>query len=80
MHGRWIIVGTLCACATVALAQPQGEAIGFHQAQLQAHQNDPVNPDLIDGPVRVPRGALSGPCRTVFGYLPYWESASNIQW
>ncbi len=24
--------------------------------------------------------ALPRPCKTIFGYLPYWESAANIRW
>jgi hypothetical protein len=24
--------------------------------------------------------SVPGPCRTIFGYLPYWESAANIRW
>src|SRR6478735_4802565 len=25
-------------------------------------------------------GGLPGPCKTIFGYLPYWEIAANIRW
>jgi len=82
MHRVLQIVGWVCALATAAYAQENSVPLSYHHAQWLAHRDTPVNQDLIDGPVILPstRGTTSGPCRTVFGYLPYWESAANIQW
>jgi spore germination protein YaaH len=81
MRRSSLIVGMVYALSTAALAQEEQAPISFHHAQWLAHRDDPVNRDLIGGPVVVsPRGVTPGPCRTVFGYLPYWESAANIQW
>lgn len=61
------------------------QPISLHHAALLEHINDPTSPDLIGDPALrgiaqpLARG-LTGPCRTVFGYLPYWESSANIQW
>ena len=62
------------------------EPVSLHHAALLEHKDDPTSPDLIGDPSL--RGAIQpiitrgvgGPCRTVFGYLPYWESSANIQW
>jgi len=84
----WVCAGLFCgglaggrATASGLAAEPAAP-VSFHHAQLLAHQNDPVNPDLISGPVPAPanRSAVTGPCKIVFGYLPYWESSANIQW
>ncbi|MCB9850864.1 MAG: hypothetical protein H6817_09195 [Phycisphaerales bacterium] len=58
------------------------EPMSLHYMEWLKHRDDPVNPKLINGPIAVPRQSSTGPavCRTVFGYLPYWEDPDNIQW
>lgn len=81
MRWAWIAVWA-CACAVGARGESGEKPMSLHQAEWRAHRDDPVNPELIDGPVAVPaaRGVSNRPCRTIFGYLPYWETAANIQW
>ena len=56
-----------------------------HQLALEENRDVPTQPDLL-GPAGVPiiplqvQRQVSGPCATIFGYLPYWESAANIHW
>ncbi|GJM24451.1 MAG: hypothetical protein DHS20C16_08660 [Phycisphaerae bacterium] len=68
-----------------ALADESIKPVSLHHAALLEHKDEPTSPDLIGDPTHrgtsqpLARGA-TGPCRTVFGYLPYWESSANIQW
>jgi len=88
MPGYWCVGAMWCASA---VAQPivdiepiTGSSV--HQRALETHRFEPTSPDLIgDGGVPIPlqprddlRGG--GPCRTIFGFLPYWETAENVQW
>lgn len=65
----------------------QQRVVSVHQAELEVHRFSPTSPDLVGPPglESVPlqprsfRGT-SGPCRTVFGFLPYWETSDNIRW
>lgn len=53
-----------------------------HRADHEAMRDQPTHPDLLRGagePI-VPRGARAVSCPTVFGYLPYWESAANVRY
>jgi len=50
-----------------------------------AHRNAPTSPDLLgaanETPIPLPTPAGSArPCATVFGYLPYWESAQYLRY
>lgn len=59
--------------------------ISPHQQALEEHGDTPTHPDLL-GPPGEPilplqaRRDAAGLCATIFGYLPYWESAANIHW
>jgi spore germination protein YaaH len=59
--------------------------VSVHHAELLAHEGAPTHPDLLGSgkeallPLQRVTTA-TGPCKTVFGYLPYWESSANIQW
>ncbi|MCP4589484.1 MAG: glycoside hydrolase family 18 protein [bacterium] len=65
--------------------QPERTLMSPHQRALHEHRFDATSPDLI-GPADTPHtplrqtAATYRPCSTVFGFLPYWESSSNIQW
>lgn len=52
---------------------------------IDAHRGAPVSPALLarSGEPIIPlqpRSVLPRPCRTVFGYLPYWESPDNVRY
>jgi spore germination protein YaaH len=70
----------LCCPAWAAGAEPPG----LHVLELARHKNVPTSPDLIGSEGEVV--ALDGPsvsatpCKTIFGYLPYWSSSSNIRY
>jgi spore germination protein YaaH len=79
----------LVAVVVVAVAPVRGqdaiEPISLHQLELEAHRNVPTSPDLIGSGTRsiMPlqtRAAGTQLCRTVFGYLPYWESSANLRY
>ncbi len=78
-------VPTADSASKATLVDESFEPVGLHHAALLEHINDPTSPDLIGDPSHqgtpqpIARG-VTGPCRTVFGYLPYWESSANIQW
>lgn len=65
-----------------APAQPEPKSI--HQLDWEAHRDAPTSPSLLAerGAAPLPLGARGSthPCRTIFGYLPYWCSASNLQY
>ncbi len=75
------------AITGVAFAQVPDDLVQLpvHQRALETHRDTPTSPDLI-GPrdaVLIPlqtRDLPSHPCATVFGYLPYWESAANLRY
>lgn len=83
---KWgIFVALVLICADASLAQHG--ATGVHQLEWQAHRFDAPSPDLIGSSnlkpkaLRIAQAASeSRPCRTVFGFLPYWESSANIRW
>ncbi len=58
------------------------EARSVHRTDANAMRDTPTHPDLLRdaGQPIVPRGTSAGPCATVFGYLPYWESAANVRY
>ncbi|MCA9256346.1 MAG: hypothetical protein KDA33_11950, partial [Phycisphaerales bacterium] len=58
------------------------EPASVHKAHFDAMCNEPTHPDLLKGPGQpiLPRGTNTAPCATVFGYLPYWESAANVRY
>ena len=63
---------------------PTPAFVSVHQQELEAHRDTPTSPDLLGRPgepilpLQSPRTAR--PCRTIFGYLPYWEGATNMHW
>lgn len=85
----WIaLVGLLAWLPVQARAEPAGdEPKGPHQLWLEAHYDASTSPGFL-GDAGEPVIALQqasgtgGPCRTVFGYLPYWErvGVENIRW
>jgi len=58
------------------------QPVSPHKADWQQMRDMPTHPDLLrpSTPSSAPRGALSAPCSTVFGFLPYWESSANIRY
>lgn len=63
------------------------QTVSVHQRELEAHRFDATSPDLIGSSdlkpkaLRIAQAADDDrPCRTVFGFLPYWESSANIRW
>jgi len=66
---------------------PAAEPPSVARLAYEAHAEAPVSPDLIGTagittsftPLQ-PRIPGTGPCATIFGYLPYWESAANVRW
>lgn len=82
----------LAAAAIPAAAQPvapggPGAASpsvgGFYGHARLVPPGAAVHPDLLTGetePALVPRGVTPAPCRTVFGYLPYWVSPANVRY
>ena len=79
-------VGLVLAGAPALWAMGTNGVPSVHRQALETHRFDATSPDLIGaGGVPIPlqsrHGLRSlGPCRKVFGYLPYWESSANIQW
>ncbi len=70
---------------TIAAAQPSVEPLSVHARAMQQNQAVPTHPDLLrdaDRPIipLVQRGTQTAPCATVFGFLPYWESAANVRY
>lgn len=57
-------------------------AINVHQFDFELMRSAPTHPDLLReaGQPILPRGTTAAPCATVFGYLPYWESAANVRY
>ncbi len=62
------------------------EPQSIHAAAAAEHRDTPTNPALIGDSARAivplqprPAGTLY-PCRAVFGYLPYWENPTPLQW
>lgn len=56
-----------------------------HAAEWQAMRDAPTDPSLgahLNEPILplVQRSEPAAPCGTVFGFLPYWESASNVRY
>lgn len=84
MQVRVVTALTLWLGATALGQNP--EPISVHQMALEAHADTPTSPDLIGEPGPIiplqPRTHLrsTGPCKTVYGFLPYWESSANIRW
>ncbi|MBN2448593.1 MAG: hypothetical protein JXO22_17840 [Phycisphaerae bacterium] len=85
-------LGAICSwCAATApplidqAVVPVGvEPVSPHQRDYQAHQFDPVSPQLLRdaGETIIPLQTRSTthPCRTIFGYLPYWSGTSNLRY
>ncbi|MBN1488341.1 MAG: hypothetical protein JXA69_00360, partial [Phycisphaerae bacterium] len=73
------------AVSAPVLAMDEGDLISFAQRDFIANRDAPTSPELI-GDASQPIMALqttagaSRPCKTIFGYLPYWESAANIRY
>jgi spore germination protein YaaH len=72
--------------AVCALAAGPALAQTVHARDAAIHADRPVHPELIHGPAGISTLAARsgpnprGPCWTVFGFLPYWESPANIRW
>jgi spore germination protein YaaH len=62
---------------THAAAEPPRSA---HEHDAAAHAGGAVHPSHRDAAVVQPRGPVTKPCRTVFGFLPYWVSSSGVRW
>ncbi len=79
-----MLLALLQAVSGVSLAEPI-EPAGPHQQAAEAHAGWPVAADHLNAittaivPLQ-PRAAGTGPCATIFGYLPYWESAANLRY
>jgi len=78
--GLFVWVGAGSRGAGVEILGPEPPSVA--QAEWLAHRDAPVASSLVgDSGAPIPLAARAGgPCRTVFGYLPYWESAANIRW
>lgn len=83
MKSVWaLVVGGLCL-GSVALAQ---DFVQFspHRIDQARHRFDAPSPNLLaaaDEPIIPLRSrAVSRPCRTIFGYLPYWCSADYLRY
>ncbi len=70
-----------------APAPADGPARGsIHQYEAWLHRDSPTSPDLIGPPgqkvIPLVRGGAktTRPCATVFGYLPYWSSSTNLRY
>lgn len=72
-----LLAALLPAAAIPALAQPAPSA---HQRDALLHADQPVNPAHLAGPTPSLRGTTQRPCRTVFGFLPYWVSPTSVRW
>lgn len=70
-------LGTVCHASEPAPLSP-------HAAALAAQRDTPTSPDLVGDrsapllPLQ-PRAVTLRPCRTIFGYLPYWESSAHLR-
>jgi len=78
-------VALLVAVAVPVLAQEEPPYVSVHQREMEAHRDTPTSPDLIGSGTRsiIPlqaRAASANMCKTVFGYLPYWESSANLRY
>lgn len=78
-------IATCLATATFVYAGPPPAWVSPHQLAQWAHRDDPSSPDLIAdrGAAIIPlqsRSASTHPCATVFGYLPYWETAEHLHY
>jgi|GEM_PF-4399836 len=69
----------VASCALACLATPSRAQLAdsVHLRDASAHASGPTLADQL-APSFGPRAAK--PCWTVFGYLPYWSSTSNIRW
>ncbi len=72
-----------CFMGQISVGVPQ-EPPSLHAMELAAHANDPLPPKQSAAAkiqsVKPAAAGLPRPCKTIFGYLPYWESAANIRW
>lgn len=78
-------MAVIAAAVLAAAAAGQSEVIGLHELADSAHRNTPVSATLLGetGQTIIPLQAAATPkplCATVFGYLPYWESADNLRY
>ena len=80
------VLSVLVLAVPTALAQRDLKPIeGAHKLAFEAQRDAPTHPTLLaanNAPIQplVPRAELARPCATVFGYLPYWESAANLRY
>jgi spore germination protein YaaH len=62
----------------------QAPPISAHHRDWLAHRDAPTARVLIDGPLPTAAsretGRVGQPCRTIFGYLPYWENPTPLRW
>lgn len=85
---RRAIAPAVLAALVAAAAAHAGEPLSPHALALERHRDAPTHPALLarNDEAIVPlspaglRGGLPRPCRTVFGYLPYWEGAENLRY
>lgn len=78
-----------CAPA-LALAQPTEPPTSPHHADWLANRDQQPAPGLVDPLLQRQTNSLaetpiassssSRPCRTIFGYLPYWENPTPLRW
>jgi len=80
-----VLWAVLVATGPLSASEPV-EPPSLARLALEAHKDAPVSPDLTGSiatsslvPLQ-PRPPGTGPCATIFGYLPYWESSANIRW
>jgi spore germination protein YaaH len=66
----------------VAWGGPPVPEVGPHARDAARFSAEPTHPTLVATQAGATEftDRTSGPCRTVFGYFPYWQSAANIQW
>jgi spore germination protein YaaH len=88
---RFAIVSSLASCVAAFagsgdLPPDPTEPVSIHALAAAEHRDAATNPGLIEGGSRTivplqprPAGTLF-PCRTIFGYLPYWENPTPLQW
>lgn len=61
------------------------QAMGQHAFDAARHADSPTDPSLITPSASLAAQSVgiasSGkPCKTIFGYLPYWENTSTLRW
>ena len=86
---RWFVlsavIGVCVGKSTAISADSDVGPVGVHPFLREAHRAAPVSADLLERrnepliPLQ-PRDAVSSPTATIFGFLPYWSSASYLRY